>query len=1540
MKHKILLSAILLTISFYVQSQREEFQEIKATYEVFRKAETFDSTLTYAEKMLSWVVTHESDTSLLLAEAMRYRANSYKYLEKYDSAILAYRQTLELLEKQKRETSREYTDALNALGITYSANGELSKAENCYLKAIDIRTKNPTKLGDKPKFLNNLGFLYVSMGLYDDAELKINEALKRYQELYPLPEDSIKFIFAVHSLAAVKKAKGEYEDAEKLFSQWFHVRSANPTNISDLVSGCLDYVNNEISLKKWKEAEKLLLLSDSLLQSKPELNLSLVYAKLYNSQGNLYSGKGNMDMALQAYQRSISFLTKKNLSSHVDYANACQGIAAVFLKQEKFDSAFYYANHALEIRKKVLGTFHPEYAASLRSMAMIYFSEDLHKESIKLYLELLGIYEKIFEPNHKAIAQANNSIAINYRHLGLYKTAESFARKAKEIYEHNNDLIGQALMKNNIGYLKMLMGYYDEAEKMIIQAIDYQKIHYQNDTTKFYGSIHSLACVYHEKGDYDQAEAYFSQWWNVIQKIDFKTESKCQGLFDRSQNALSASKFKMANECLVKADSIIDAHAEFKNQNLATAAKIHKLYGDISFHATHFDSAYHSYVYSSDILEDLDLKETNEYAEIMLGLSRYYKDAKTNYLESIKFAKQASELQLGLLGDQHPEYAKTLNMLGILYERIASPDSALFFHQQAMKIRLEALGDDHPDYASSLNNIAVVYADLGQYDKVLPLYEKSLEIKLKHFKSAHTDVATAYSNIGATYARNSNFKLASENYAKSLEILIQLYPDSSNASFCRLFQKYASLSRELGDDQMQEEYLLMAFMIQKKISQESEEYINIVKDLGTYYTYKKQYDKGRDFLMEARELYAKMNGIGILHPKYAVVINDLGRNYLYRKDFLMADSLFRYALNIRLQIYKSDNTHIAKSNRNIGDVYFQQGKYAEAEPYYLKSLQINLACLNPTHEYTLDSKNALATCYAAQGKNQEAYTLYKEIFDQKTQALTQNFEWLNENQKELYWKAERPFFEKLASFSAAVCDTLPIVANLSYDALLVSKSTLLEAKLSKDNWERYHEELYNAKKDCKDLLTKMEKDGITDKQKFNRIKKEHDSLEILLNVSWPEYAQQKKNLSITWDKIQQNLLVGEVAMEFYPYFDKDKNAVYYQALLIKKGLKHPIIVSLCSEEQLRSITPKYGFAAYYDLIWEPLQPFLTDIHTVYYAPSGELNNIPLHAIYAPKSSGDALVQNTELSRSTKMKSSSVKTENDAEFLMDRYTLHQLTSTRYLAMDLKQKENQKMCQTISLLGGINYDYLPGNSAPIKKAKPNKSATRSSDLASEKLPFLEGSQEEVEKINTSLANMSWTTTLMEGNNATLENFKSREGNDAPCVMHIATHGYAFAEVQAKDSTSHMNYLKYNFHYSPNPMVRSGLILAGGNWSWSGSDTLSKLNRENGILTALEVSQLNLRKTKLVVLSACETGLGKIEGTEGTFGLKRGFKLAGVEQLIVSLWSVPDKETMELMNLFYTDLAQSLNPVLSFQKAQKEMRNKYPTDPEKWAGFVLVR
>jgi CHAT domain-containing protein len=336
-----------------------------------------------------------------------------------------------------------------------------------------------------------------------------------------------------------------------------------------------------------------------------------------------------------------------------------------------------------------------------------------------------------------------------------------------------------------------------------------------------------------------------------------------------------------------------------------------------------------------------------------------------------------------------------------------------------------------------------------------------------------------------------------------------------------------------------------------------------------------------------------------------------------------------------------------------------------------------------------------------------------------------------------------------------------------------------------------------------------------------------------------------------------------------------------------------------------------------------------------------LYNVPFHAIYAPKEKGDEVIAAKTDKRGVVIQNERAATEQNAKYLMDRYTMHQLTSTRYLAMGLKQKAKEPIGNTMAMVGGVNYDYIPGSTAAAKKNKKDKNHNRSSASASGKLNYLEGTKTEVEQINQQVTTTSWQTKLMENNEAIEENIMKLEGKEATGILHLATHGYAFPEYDFSDTSINKNSLRYSYRYSTNPMVRSGLILAGGNWAWTGSDTLTKLGAEqNGILTALEVSQLNLKKTKLVVLSACETGLGKIEGSEGTFGLKRGFKLAGVEQMIVSLWSVPDKETMELMTLFYSDLTITLNPVISFEKAQKEMRNKYPTEPDKWAGFVFVR
>jgi CHAT domain-containing protein len=198
----------------------------------------------------------------------------------------------------------------------------------------------------------------------------------------------------------------------------------------------------------------------------------------------------------------------------------------------------------------------------------------------------------------------------------------------------------------------------------------------------------------------------------------------------------------------------------------------------------------------------------------------------------------------------------------------------------------------------------------------------------------------------------------------------------------------------------------------------------------------------------------------------------------------------------------------------------------------------------------------------------------------------------------------------------------------------------------------------------------------------------------------------------------------------------------------------------------------------------------------------------------------------------------------------------------------------------------------------------------------------------------------TSLKKGYFATEESFKNIGANNNPSqrILHIATHGYFFDDPKSTTKTIGFDNQKEPvFKISEHPMLRSGLIMAGGNAAWQGKQTLE--GREDGILTAYEISQMNLSNTELVVLSACETGLGEIQGNEGVYGLQRAFKIAGAKYLIMSLWQVPDKQTSLLMTTFYKKWMENKMTIPeAFHAAQKELRD-IGLDPYQWAGFVLV-
>jgi CHAT domain-containing protein len=657
----------------------------------------------------------------------------------------------------------------------------------------------------------------------------------------------------------------------------------------------------------------------------------------------------------------------------------------------------------------------------------------------------------------------------------------------------------------------------------------------------------------------------------------------------------------------------------------------------------------------------------------------------------------------------------------------------------------------------------------------------------------------------------------------------------------------------------------------------------------------------------------------------AMIFNNLGLlNYNFG-DLKSAEINYKKALGIKTEMRGENNPENTSTLGNLGIINMEMGKFNLAIKYFQKSLEISsVNKVNTLHN--------IGILYQKTGDFEKAKLIYNEIFDNLIYELSRNFNWLSEKEKKLYYYNKVwPTLASIFNYSARFYNDNSKSSEISYNSSLVSKSILMETSRSFYNSIVNSNDSnvinnYQELKRLRNLNSKLMSEQTVKQELILRTERQADSLDRLLSRKTSAYVNYKNNFALTWKDVQTNLTNEEASIEFVMYFEELDSSNHYMALVVKHGDKYPQLVKLCKVDELKQYSPETELNAIYDLIWKPLLPSLTNVKTIYYSPSGLLNNIPFQALY--------------------------KEENgQREYVMDKFTLHQLTSTRYLALGLKQKEQETIESSIALFGGVDYDAFNHTKTDTTRIEDQSSfvfkyvltSRGSNDSLRSGLEYLPGTKKEVEDIALVLKQNNWNVSVSTEKNASENSIKSFSEENSKSILHIATHGFAIAEkIESKKRTSlglDIGYERYTA--SDNPMIRSGLLLSGANWTWKGKgDTLLKMTQEDGILTAYELSQLDLSKTKLVVLSACQTGKGAIQGSEGTFGLKRALKLAGVENIIVSLWDVPDEPTMEMMTMFYTELAKSLLPLQAFDKAQKYMRNKYPDEPKNWAGFVFVR
>lgn len=868
------------------------------------------------------------------------------------------------------------------------------------------------------------------------------------------------------------------------------------------------------------------------------------------------------------------------------------------------------------------------------------------------------------------------------------------------------------------------------------------------------------------------------------------------------------------------------------------------------------------------------------------------------YYEQGKYTSTESFLLIFLniykkeLGEFHIDNVNPLTILGEVYKNQGRYSESKYLFLKAIKINEKIKQDKPLNYAYSLSNLALLYQEQGKYNEAEDLFLKVIEITEKYSEKKPLNYATALNNLAFLYEEQDKYPDAELLDLKSLKITKEV-----------LGEKHPS-------------------------------YLTTMNNLAVVYHNQKKYSESESLYLKIIDIRKEV--LGEKHPDYASSLNNLATLYNDQGKFTEAKTLYLKSLEISKEILGEESSKYFKTLTSLALLYQDQGSYSEVETLLLNSLKIKKKILGVTHPGYISNLYYLAHCYRINGDDEKA-SLYFDLFTSANQKrIIDDIYSLTEKELINYIKFKKELIYSSLSFLKDFPNKYP------EGNLLFFENELLIKNLSLHNQQR-----------IKNSIQKSKNQSVKDKyEQFIINKREIIKLEALpldkrpsnfaiLNAVTKKiekdlvrecsvFSSSKVNQSISSKQVKKKLKKGEVALDIvaFNYHRNTKtDSIYYGIFALKKGFKTPKFISLFEQKQLKSllkrnkiqhdsvwINKQYMDKSIYDLFLKPLQEELKEITTIFLSPTGLGHQIDFAALAT----------------------------NENQTLGEKYKLHILSSPSELVDYKEANLDKKSNIEILLYGGIDYNKsTPKSNLMKEKELVNKIdeivAVRTRSGISG-FDYIDGTNKEVNQIQLKGKQNGFETTVFKESEATKESVLQLDGRISPYVLHIATHGFFFETPLKKEIANEIKSIEGKdkiYKASEDPMLRSGLVFAGANNYWN--NTNDDITIDNGILTASEISNLDLSACQLVVLSACETGLGEVKGSEGVFGLQRAFKMAGVKNIIMSLWKVPDTQTAELFDIFYSECFAGKTIHEAFQSAQEKMKLKY--SPYYWAGFVLL-
>ncbi len=737
-----------------------------------------------------------------------------------------------------------------------------------------------------------------------------------------------------------------------------------------------------------------------------------------------------------------------------------------------------------------------------------------------------------------------------------------------------------------------------------------------------------------------------------------------------------------------------------------------------------------------------------------------------------------------------------------------------------------------------------------------------------------------------------NYTSADKFYLKGMELL-EAKAETEPSIIASSYNSYAIFQQTIGNYDKAKLYYSKA----KESAQSNPTLqVDIIQNLATLSQSQGEYADAIIFLKEAVNTYGSIYGEN--HPYYATALQNLANAYSKKGEPKKALSLLEEALSIDKANGLENSISYVNKLHNLGVMLQESFEYKKARETFLIVLEAREKQLGDKHPDYIYSLYNMAVLMQKMGANNQAKQYFKEVIEKYDFQLESFFPYLSEEEKSKYYSKIKEAFTAFQDFAIEYSASDPSINGelynfqINHKAILLSSSKSMRKTIARSN-DKELINLYEQWVDKKKSLAKyysVPKNELTAAGiNIDNIVKEANLLEKELSLKSNLFSSSVAKNEKEWQTIQKHLKEDEAAIEIIRLKKNIRtDSIWYAALIITPKVATPQIVVLHNGKQLESKFFKYyinkiKFKLHDELsyanYWKSIDKSLEGVNKIYLSSDGIFNKINVSSLYNPATS---------------------------TYMLDQLVVHNVTNTIELMEGYKPLQFDKNF-SLDLIGD-----------PLFSQTGNESYT---------IDPLPSTRVEIQTIDSIAQSKNINSIQLLGKGASEANIKKIE---SPSVIHIATHGFFLADKSNSEDV---------YTIGNNPLMRSGLLFSGSENHFRGDHIKfqGSLEDEDGVLTALEVLNIDFSTTELVVLSACETGLGEVKNGEGVYGLQRAFIIAGAKSILMSLWKVDDQTTKELMILYYENLFNGVNKFEALNLAQKKLKETNK-NPYYWGAFII--